>query len=308
MDLDDAMLQQPKGKFRPEVLLLAGAALILGTMVGIRLVGTGPENSPPVAATMPAGSIDQLEALAKANPTDSLTLQALGQAYFDQDNYVQAAAAYRKASAAAPDRAVLWSSLGEAVVMASVSDPMPAGALANFRHALELDPKDPRARYFVAVNQDLGGDHKGAIAAWLALLADTPKGAPWEADLKRTIEQVGKINKLEVASRMAAINQPAPVPSSNLASDVAGPSAEDLRNAAAVPPSEQRRMAEGMVAGLEAKLRANPRNIDGWIMLMRSRMTLGQPEQASAALKAAIAANPGAEMQLRQQAKGLGIG
>jgi cytochrome c-type biogenesis protein CcmH len=66
-------------------------------------------------------------------------------------------------------------------------------------------------------------------------------------------------------------------------------------------------MAEGMVARLEARLKDQPGNLDGWVMLMRSRITLGEPDKASAALKAAIAANPAAEGRLRQEAEVLGV-
>ncbi|MFX7549094.1 hypothetical protein ABTJ50_22380, partial [Acinetobacter baumannii] len=77
--------------------------------------------------------------------------------------------------------------------------------LNAFRRAVAIDPKDPRARYFLAVARDLKGEHRGAIDDWLALLKDTPPGAPWEADLRRTIEQVGKINHIDVAQQLSAI-------------------------------------------------------------------------------------------------------
>src|SRR3546814_18677238 len=92
---------------------------------------------------------------------------------------------------------------GEARVMASDSEPMPAAASEAFDKAIALDAKDPRARYFLAVRKDIGGDHQGAIADWFALLSDTTRGAPWEADLRRTIEQVGANNKIEAAGRAA---------------------------------------------------------------------------------------------------------
>jgi cytochrome c-type biogenesis protein CcmH len=44
-----------------------------------------------------------------------------------------------------------------------------------------------------------------------------------------------------------------------------------------------------MVSKLEARLTASPRDADGWIMLIRSRKTLGQPDQAKAALNKALA-------------------
>jgi cytochrome c-type biogenesis protein CcmH len=62
-----------------------------------------------------------------------------------------------------------------------------------------------------------------------------------------------------------------------------------------------------MVESLEAKLRADPKNVPGWIMLIRSRMTLGEPAKASAALKAGVAANPEAKDQLEGEARSLGV-
>lgn len=294
MDPDGAMTQYPKGKIRPGLLLFGAAALVFGSAVGVSLARRNADEAPA----------------APTNGEAAANSRSAAQARFDQGDYAGAARAYRQAAEAEPDRAVLWSALGEAQVMASRDDPLPAEALAHFRRALALDPKDPRARYFLAVKRDLDGDHMGAIDAWLALLADTPAGAPWEADLKRTIEQVGKINAIPVASRIAAVKQPgisADGPGLAAAA-IPGPSSEDLRAAAAIPPSEQRAMAEGMVARLDAKLRANPRNVAGWVMLMRSRMTLGQADAAAAALRDAVAANPGEAGRLRQEARSLGVG
>src|SRR3546814_12068736 len=80
-----------------------------------------------------------------------------------------------------------------------------------------------------------------------------------------------------------------------------GPTQQQLAAAGSIPPGEQRKMAEGMVARLEQRLRDDPSNLDGWVMLMRSRMTLGEPEQAKAALDAAVRANPGAAARLRAE-------
>src|SRR5690606_14613970 len=150
--------------------------------------------------------------------------------------------------------------------------------------------------------RDLGGDHQGAIGEWLALLEDTPADAPWRSDLVRTIDQVGKINKIDVAARLAAAERKSPAATAPIAARaIPGPSAADLRNAASIPPGEQQEMAQGMVARLESRLEGDPKNVDGWVMLMRSRMTLGEPEKASAALKSAVAANPDRADMLRQQ-------
>jgi len=302
-------------------IVLGGAALVLGFALAWSAMhkggGTAQQGAPATEAAL--DPMTALERRTRDNPGDSAAWRALGSARFDAGQFAEAAQAYERASQLAPELAVVWSSLGEARVMASKSDPMPPSALEAFRKAVSLDPKDPRARYFLAVNRDLAGDHQGAIADWLTLLADTPHGAPWEADLRRTIEQVGKIHKIEVGSRIAAVKQPAapagaPVGAPEaapamptVAQGIPGPSPLDLKAAASIPPSQQREMAEGMVARLEGKLRANPANPDGWLMLIRSRVTLGQPDRAAQALKDGIAANPDQAARLRQEAAVLGV-
>lgn len=255
------------------------------------------ENTDPLAA---------LEARTKDKPDDGEAWSALASGYFESGRFDEAVTAYGKALDLAPQQAALWSGRGEARVMASAHDPMPAEAASDFARAVALDPKDPRARYFLAVKQDLTGDHQGAIDAWLALLADTPPGAAWEADLRRTIEQAGKINRIAVGEKLAAIRQPPPLPAPAMPA-VAGPSAEDIARASAMRPAEQREMAQGMVARLEERLKANPGSIDGWVMLIRSRVNLGEVDKAKAALAAAVAANPGSAAKLREQAAALGL-
>jgi len=198
------------------------------------------------------------------------------------------------------------------LVMADESNPMPKAAKAAFDKAIILDPKDPRSRYFLAVSKDLDGDHKGAINDWLELLKDTPKDAPWEGDLIRTVEQVGKIHKIDITKSLASAQK---IRASDLsgtlksiaAAPIPGPSKTDMAQAAKLPPGQQQQMVTSMVEGLETKLANNPKNVDGWIMLMRSRMTLGETAKAKAALTKSIAANPEAQSKLLREAKILGV-
>lgn len=291
-------------------IALLGGAVAAAFAAGVAIT-RAPKAPAPAAAAAPEaapGSIESLEQRTRAQPQDAGSWQALGAAYFAAGRYEDAARAHEKASTLAPDKAAVWSALGEARVMASRTDPMPAPAATAFERALALDASDPRARYFLAVKRDLSGDHAGAIGDWLALLADTPADAPWRADLVRTIEQVGKINKIDVAPRIAAAQAKAPAPvMPPAARGIPGPTAQDLAAAAAIPPGEQRQMAEGMVSRLEARLAGQPQDAQGWIMLMRSRMTLGQPDKARQALKDAVAANPDKADMLREQAGMLGV-
>lgn len=296
-------------------VLLALALVIAGAAIGWRMMPHGDSQPAATPADSPAPpSIEELKARAEKDPKDSKAWTDLAFAYFSSGSFADAASAYRQAAEGDPGNAALWSALGEARVLSSDKDPMPPGAVSAFEKAIALDPTDPRARYFLAVKKDLSGDHKGAIADWLALLKDTPPGAPWEADLRRTIEQVGKINKIDTSAMLAkaAGDQPAPPPAPAMpqltgGDAIPGPTQAQIDQARKMRPGEQEDMARGMVDSLEGKLRANPGNVDGWVMLMRSRMTLGEPAKASSALKQALAANPAAADRLRKEAELLGV-
>ena len=80
-----------------------------------------------------------------------------------------------------------------------------------------------------------------------------------------------------------------------------------MQAASQLPPGQQQEMVQGMLESLEGKLKADPANVQGWIMLMRSRMTLGETAKASAAYKQAVAANPSQSVRIREAARTLGV-
>jgi len=307
-------MESAKHSSRTGLIALVAAALVLvGTISFVALRSASPEKSatpsPEIAAADQPPTLESVQERTRAEPMNVEAWLALAQAQFDASDYKAAVATYEHGTQLAPQRAEIWSALGEARTRAT-SDPMPPDALMAFRKAVAINPKEPRARYFLAVARDLAKDHQGAINDWLALLRDTPPGAPWENDLRRTIEQVGQVNHINVSPQLAAMRQAAhPVlPDAPIAgAAIPGPSPDQMRAAASLPADQQNAMIQGMVGKLEAKLRADPANVEGWIMLMRSRMTLGEPAKAGAALKAAIAANPGAKAQLLAEAGTLGV-
>ncbi|MEO9130738.1 MAG: tetratricopeptide repeat protein [Sphingomonas sp.] len=308
-------MESAKHSSRTGLIALFAAALVLAGAVSFAaLRSAGPEKSAPLPpatmATNQPPTLQSLQERTRAEPTNVDAWIALAQAHVDAGDYKGAIAAYEHGTQLAPQRADIWSALGDARANAT-NDPMPPGALAAFRKAVEINPKEPRARYFLAVARDLAKDHQGAIDDWLALLRDTPPGAPWESQLIRTIEQVGQINHINVTPQLSAITQKAAhsaMPDASIAgAAIPGPSPDQMRAASALPADQQNAMIQGMVGKLEAKLQANPSNVEGWIMLMRSRMTLGESAKAGAALKAAIAANPAVTAQLAAEAKTLGV-
>lgn len=287
----------------------AAAFLVLAGVVGWRFLAApdAPVTEAEAGMSTPP-TLDDLRARAAADPDNAQGWHELGAALFGANRFAEAAEAYEKAVAADGDAAELWSSLGEARVMASESDPMPGPAVEAFRKALSLDAADPRARYFMAARKDLSGDHQGAIADWLALLADTPPGAPWETDLVRTIRQVAAINEIEVDERIAsAASTRDLLPANALAAPPRGPTQDQMAAAANLSPGQQQAMAQGMVQQLADRIGAQGGSVQEWVMLMRSYQQMGRIGEARRTRDAAVAAHPDAESQIKEIANQLGI-
>lgn len=268
-------------------LIVAAAALLVA--LGYRL---RPATAPaPVAPA--AGA-----------PTDAAGLRAAGETAFAGGDYARAATALTTATTLAPGDAGGWSALGEARVQ--VERGVGDGALTAFRRALDLDPRDARARYFLAVRREQDGDHRGAVAEWQALLRDAPAGAPWAASVRELIREVAARERIPVT-----LPAPTPPPAPTAATEaIPGPSAAQLQDAARLSPTEQDAMARAMVDRLAARLRDNPRDATGWMRLMRARLVLGNRAGAAKALtdaRAAFRSDAAALAQLDGAARDLGL-
>ena len=255
----------------------------------------------------PVGTVEekikQLELKLMREPNDPAGWRMLGWAHFETGALMRSAAAYRRAAEIEPENAENWSSLGEALQSAS-TDVSPEAAAA-FERALKLDRTDPRARYFLAVQKDLQGQHEPAVADWIALLGDTPPGAPWEADLRRTILQVAEQHEIDVSGRMSARSQ-----ATAATAAIPGPTPEQLAAASSIPPKQQSEMVKGMVDRLANRLKRDPKDADGWMRLMRARMVLGDTEAARQAHQSGLAAfrqDSSAKARLDRAARELGV-
>ena len=307
------------------IALILAAILAVGA-VGVQLYRTyasDEADTQTVAAAegQEAPSVDEviagLEKKLQDNPDDAESWRMLGWSYFETQKFAESATAMKRATTLDPKNPEYWSMLGEALVMSSDGQQVPPDAADAFRKALALDKDDPRARYFLAVQKDISGDHKGAIEDWFALLADTPADAPYAADIRRVIGQVADNEGIDVKARLAKATPAAPTggistdgPAKATAA-IPGPSSAEMKEAAAMPAGQQEAMIADMVEGLATRLEKNPKDADGWIMLMRSRMTLGETAKAKAAMDAGLAAfkNDGAQAKrIREAAGALGVG
>jgi cytochrome c-type biogenesis protein CcmH len=279
-------------------LILIGAAAIAVVSVGVATLK--PESEPAPAGqqgTEPSlpQMIAAIEARVKAVPDDAEAWRMLGTSFSEAGRFGEAATAFKRTTQLVPDKAESWSNYAEALVLAGKGDVAP-DAKAAFATALARDAKDVRARYFLAVAKDISGDHRGAIDDWFALLKDSPADAPWQSNVRGLIEQVAAKQKIDIKARLSALPA-APT----------GPSSEQGQAVKGMPADQQRAMIASMVDGLAKRLEGNPKDVEGWTMLMRSYAALDRKGEAKAALSRAIRANPDAATALNESAGQLDI-
>ena len=89
-----------------------------------------------------------------------------------------------------------------------------------------------------------------------------------------------------------------------------GPSAADVENAKQLGAQDRQAMVGGMVDRLASRLESSPKDPDGWIMLIRSRMVQKDAEKARAALekaKTVFADEPETWQRIVQAAQAMGV-
>jgi cytochrome c-type biogenesis protein CcmH len=217
-------------------------------------------------AANPAGkTLDELVARAEAhlakNPSDGRGWEVVAPVYVRMGRYDEAVRAYRNAISFLGANAAREAGLGEALA-AAAGGRIEGEALAAFERALSLEPEDAQARYYLAYADAQAGRTAEAAAAWRALAQSAPAGSPWRQAAEQALRQA----------------------------EAAGPTKEQVDAAAAMSTDERGAMIEGMVGSLDARLRQNPRDPEGWKRLIRSYMVLGRAAEARHALGRGIEA------------------
>jgi len=162
-----------------ETLLLIGAALIIGLLVGI-LLSKGKQGSPEPQMTSgqpPAvnyqQSIKMLEGLVATDPKNRGAWVELGNNYFDSSNPMKAIEAYDKALALDGNDPNVLTDQGVMFRQVGWYD----RALANFTKANQLDPRHLQSLFNLGVvyRYDLN-DFPKAKVAWQKYLEISPVG------------------------------------------------------------------------------------------------------------------------------------
>lgn len=303
------------GSTAPATIALVGAGILALVAIGIALLRPG-ETAAETGNNMIAGnaqapaSIDQMIASLRnrlrQDPDNHELYYMLGLAHRDNAQFVQAEQAFRRAMELAPQNADYTAYLAEMMLLQDGRNPRP-DAERLLRRVIELEPGNPQARYYLATLRDLRGDHRGAIDDLVTLLREAPAGAIWVPQVREATERIAREHNIDVAGRLPAAPQP---DQSAATRAIPGPNQQQMEQARSMPPGEQDRMVRGMVDRLAARLRQNPRDADGWMMLMRSYMVQRQPDAARDALRSALAAfsdDPATQQRLRTAARELSV-
>ena len=139
---------------------------------------------------------------------------------------------------------------------------------------LDTSPDHPAGQYYLGLAHLQTGNESAARAVWTALADRSTADAPWMPTLTRQLQGLG-------------VRPP-------------GLSDEDIAVVNNMSDSEREAFLNSMLVRLQSKLDSDPTDTTGWLMLARSKLTMGDKKGAIDTLKSGISANPGdksAELQ-----------
>src|SRR5689334_16059156 len=160
--------------------LAAAAALAVLTLVPLGLyIALGAPNVPGEPAfarvTTPKGHesiaslVSQVEARLAASPNDGLGWQVIAPVTASIGRFDDAVKARKQALRLNGATARREADLGEAET-AAANGVVTAEARASFEHAVALDPKEAKARYFLGLAAEQDGRNDDAAALWRSML------------------------------------------------------------------------------------------------------------------------------------------
>ena len=164
------------------------AGLALATFALYRLVGT-PMALDPVVRESPRtleAAIAQLEAQLQREPQSIEGWRLLGRARSAAQQPAEASDAFAEAARLAPDEPDVLVEAAEARALAAPEHRFDATGIGMLEHALAVDPRHQRARWFLGIAQRQAGNAAAAARTWEPLLSQV--GAGTAAPLREQIE------------------------------------------------------------------------------------------------------------------------
>jgi len=223
--------------------------------------------------TTPAATLDLIEKLRTAvaeNPDELQGYVFLAQAEAQLGNFKAAHPAQAKLIALKGDSVTPGDHITHAVLMIlATQEYVSPEAEAALNAALELDPRNGWARFYLGQMHAQSGRPDLGYRIWRPLLAESRPEAPWYRPILAEIEGV---------AQAAGIRFTPPRPRA----DLSGPSAEDMEAAAEMTAEDRMEMIRGMVEGLSERLADEGGAPEEWARLINALGVLGETERAGA--------------------------
>ena len=262
-------------------------------------VGNPGLPSQPLAARLENPGDDMAILVAKAerhlaaNPNDGRGWDVLAPIYFKLMRIGDAQMAYSNAIRLLGPSPQRQNGLAQAMI-AAADGVITADARQALQQSLSLQPDNPETKYYLALALEQDGRKDEARDAFAALAKASPADAPWLGVVNEHIAKNGG------TPDMAAANPDAP----------GNPDADQVAAADKMSSGDRQQMIRGMIDSLDAKLRDDPNNFEGWLRLIRSYAVLNDKDRAADALKRGLSAFPAKGeqgQQLLALAKELGV-
>ncbi len=240
--------------------------------------------------------LEQLAARVAQAPDDIEAATLLARSYAMVGRFTDSVNVFKKVVELDPN-AENYAGFGEATVFAADGKVGKDGHDA-FVRALTIDRGEPRAQFYLGIEQNDLGKPQNAIAIWRELTDGAPAEAQWATMVKEKMAEVATTANLPP---MTVVPQHALdfIPREEVALArvmTAGPMAPRRAPPAAAASTEMtpetKAKVEQMVAGLATRLEASPDDYNGWMMLGRSYVVLKNFDGAKTAYGKAVALKP----------------
>lgn len=235
--------------------------------------------------------IARVEERLREQPEDGKGWDVIAPVYLRLQRYADAAHAFAEANRLEGESVRRLLGFAEATMLASngiVTEPVRTAAL----RVLQLEPARIDVKVWLALAKEQDGDLKGAVAGYREILSQAPADAPWRSAVSERIEVVEKrINGEPVDEK------PSGAPPESAAAPAAPAGQPDI---AAMSPAERDAFIAGMVDRLAERLKANGKDLDGWMRLARAYKVLGRDGDAEGAIASARANFAGDQASLSE--------
>ena len=169
----------------------------------------------------------------------------------------------------------------EPTSMAAADKPLPEvnTMIERLAARLESTPEDIEGWRMLGWSYFHTARYEQAATAYARAVELDPSSAELKLAYEEAKAKASEGDNLETASAL----QTEPV-----AKGGDGPSVEKITEPGTMPPHEHDAEIRSMVDGLADRLESSPRDVEGWTLLMRSRVVLGEREVAATAFRKAL--------------------